>query len=79
MQSEFGPWVPTTSIRKPHLKVTGLKDATVRVIQRTALGECMHEFTKNGVFELVPALWTRVVCTPRCKTVICVVISDPAD
>lgn len=79
IRSEFGPWIPTVNVRRPYLKITGLKDAVVTVFQRTALGECVQELVKNGSHELVPALWTRVSCVPKCKTVICVVTSGPAD
>lgn len=80
LRAREGPWVPTGYMPKPEVRITGLKNAVVRVVQKAggAMLESEQEFTEDGTFALQQAEWTRVFCEPHCKSVICVLTSSSA-
>lgn len=81
LRSRQGPWVPTGYMPKPQVKIVGLRDAVIRVEQRTngVSVICHSLFDADGSYDIMKADWTRLHCEPHCKTVICELTSSSAD
>jgi len=82
ISGKSGAWIPVHDLASPHLRVNGLKNGIVTVIQSHAKDGTTidHETVihSDGLTVLPTSSWLRVLYEGSCKQVLCHVVNKRA-